>query len=327
VSDREVHRGLLQAIVAAPEDRGPREVYADWLEERGDPRARFFRRPDGLDWHETTTLWNECALKLTKRFPLHSYQSDPLGVLRVVAIPVNLFLKRYDEILDLFPLADTVTFVLETRLEVAKLAASPRLAQIAGAGFRAVQKGKRLGNVGLRTFLGSPHISGLKELHFTTSDVSGPGLAALAKVDLPALRTLSFDNNPVGAKGIAGLSKAKGLRLTTLSFSFSCKMDDEAAALLAEWPGLATVRTLVIRYDNKVLGEKGLVALAESPYTRKLEELEIPGACFGDRAARAVLALPALKRFVCGNNAQFVKIKNAALKEKLNARFGVTLNY
>ena len=30
---------LLATIAATPHDRGPRLIYADWLEERGDPRA------------------------------------------------------------------------------------------------------------------------------------------------------------------------------------------------------------------------------------------------------------------------------------------------
>ena len=34
---------FLQQIVAAPEDVEPRLVYADWLEERGDPRGDFIR--------------------------------------------------------------------------------------------------------------------------------------------------------------------------------------------------------------------------------------------------------------------------------------------
>ncbi len=34
---------FLQEIIAAPDDDGPRLVYADWLEERGDPRAEFIR--------------------------------------------------------------------------------------------------------------------------------------------------------------------------------------------------------------------------------------------------------------------------------------------
>lgn len=34
---------LLAAIAAAPDDDAPRLVYADWLEERGDPRAEYVR--------------------------------------------------------------------------------------------------------------------------------------------------------------------------------------------------------------------------------------------------------------------------------------------
>jgi uncharacterized protein (TIGR02996 family) len=34
---------FLQEILAHPDDDGPRLIYADWLEERGDPRADFIR--------------------------------------------------------------------------------------------------------------------------------------------------------------------------------------------------------------------------------------------------------------------------------------------
>src|SRR4051794_22570375 len=34
---------FLQAILANPDDVVPRLVYADWLEERGDPRGEFIR--------------------------------------------------------------------------------------------------------------------------------------------------------------------------------------------------------------------------------------------------------------------------------------------
>jgi len=37
------HRAFLEAILAAPEQDAPRLVYADWLEERGDPRGQFIR--------------------------------------------------------------------------------------------------------------------------------------------------------------------------------------------------------------------------------------------------------------------------------------------
>ena len=35
--------GFLQVIMESPEDEGARLVYADWLDERGDPRGEFIR--------------------------------------------------------------------------------------------------------------------------------------------------------------------------------------------------------------------------------------------------------------------------------------------
>lgn len=37
------HQDFVDAILAEPDDDAPRLIYADWLEERGDPRAEFIR--------------------------------------------------------------------------------------------------------------------------------------------------------------------------------------------------------------------------------------------------------------------------------------------
>ncbi len=34
---------FLQAIIERPDDDAPRLIYADWLDERGDPRGEFIR--------------------------------------------------------------------------------------------------------------------------------------------------------------------------------------------------------------------------------------------------------------------------------------------
>ena len=41
MTDRDVHAELLAQIYAAPDDDTPRLVYADWLQQRGDPRGEF----------------------------------------------------------------------------------------------------------------------------------------------------------------------------------------------------------------------------------------------------------------------------------------------
>jgi len=40
---------FLRAILASPQDDAPRLIYADWLEERGDPRAEYIRLLCALD--------------------------------------------------------------------------------------------------------------------------------------------------------------------------------------------------------------------------------------------------------------------------------------
>jgi len=43
------HRPFIDTILERPDDDGPRLVYADWLEERGDPRGEFIRLQ--IRWH------------------------------------------------------------------------------------------------------------------------------------------------------------------------------------------------------------------------------------------------------------------------------------
>jgi uncharacterized protein (TIGR02996 family) len=42
---------FLAAIAADPRDAALRQVYADWLEERGDPRGEFIRLEDAARQH------------------------------------------------------------------------------------------------------------------------------------------------------------------------------------------------------------------------------------------------------------------------------------
>jgi uncharacterized protein (TIGR02996 family) len=51
--------GLLRAVIEAPADDGPRLVYADWLEDNGEPeRAEFIRIQIAMHRHETAPAIN-----------------------------------------------------------------------------------------------------------------------------------------------------------------------------------------------------------------------------------------------------------------------------
>src|SRR5690242_10987573 len=45
-------RDFIEAIQQDPDDDGPRLIYADWLEERGDPKGEFIRVQCALSRHD-----------------------------------------------------------------------------------------------------------------------------------------------------------------------------------------------------------------------------------------------------------------------------------
>jgi uncharacterized protein (TIGR02996 family) len=54
------HDEFLQAIIANRDDDGPRLVYADWLDEQGDPRGEFIRVQCRLDrWRRDNGDWSD----------------------------------------------------------------------------------------------------------------------------------------------------------------------------------------------------------------------------------------------------------------------------
>jgi uncharacterized protein (TIGR02996 family) len=77
---------FVRAIVAAPGDDAPRLVYADWLDERGDPRGDYLRAE--LDWARP---WGclECP-PASRELPKMAGKLDPLWVFRVSRPPLGV---------------------------------------------------------------------------------------------------------------------------------------------------------------------------------------------------------------------------------------------
>src|SRR5262245_5497001 len=76
---------FLQAIRANPEDEAPWLIYADWLEERGDPRATPYRRP---------RLTNALGMRLVL-VPRGSFWMGARGKQRPVEVPHEFYLGAY----------------------------------------------------------------------------------------------------------------------------------------------------------------------------------------------------------------------------------------
>jgi uncharacterized protein (TIGR02996 family) len=78
---------FVRAIVAAPADDAPRLVYADWLDERGDPRGDYLR--EELKWAEP---WKANEVPTTAA--PSAGDVDPLWVFRLSRPPVGVCLDH-----------------------------------------------------------------------------------------------------------------------------------------------------------------------------------------------------------------------------------------
>ena len=274
----------LQAIIENPDDDAPRLVYADWLEERGDPRGEFIRVQCDLArmapgdpryfelYRRTEQLW--AAHSETWLQPFHRALAErslsfhalfyghmcmphgPLfdrGFLEEVSMTADHFLTLADVLFRLAPVRKAV--LLGARDHMSALARSPYLARLKALGLH-----------------GQPN-------DFTPSDFSDcdPGPCWLAPI------------GDVGARALAASPHLGGLTALDLGYN---EVGDAGAQALAACPGLAGLTELDLSLNR--IGDGGARALASSPRLSRLGTLNLAGNSVGYAGARALVAAPHL---------------------------------
>jgi uncharacterized protein (TIGR02996 family) len=269
---------FLRMIAAAPDDDAPRLVYADWLEERGDPRGTFIRlqcalaalpdddprRPD-LEHAERHLLAAHAAgwtYDLAGRVSGWQFRR---GFVEEVTLSAEAFLEHGPDLV-------RAGLVRTVRLHdcgdlVGPLARSPALGQVTGLDLC----GNRLGDAGLGTLLRSERLRGLHALDLSFNSLSNAGVQALLDAGpWPRLRALDLRGNErVSGRGATALAKTRAL------------------------PAL---ESLGLR-DNQ-LDAPGVWVLMHSTTLPRLTDLGLAGNPFGDRGARALAGSPLLPRLL-----------------------------
>ena len=223
---------FLQAIREHPDDDTPRLVYADWLEEHGDPaRAEFVRVQVALagmaaDPRRVPLAAREQALLAGHRDdwlgPLRDLAAGAAqvghewefrrGFLERVALDARVFLERAEEVFAWAPVRDVH---LRSADEVVEdLAASPWLGRLDCLDLR----GDHIGAAGMEALAGSPHLGRLRTLDLHGNVIGSAGARALARAPwLVNLTTLLLPGNEVGAPGAEALAGSPNVaRLTAL---------------------------------------------------------------------------------------------------------------
>ncbi|MFO0808491.1 MAG: TIGR02996 domain-containing protein [Gemmataceae bacterium] len=245
---------FLQAIRAAPDDDLPRLVYADWLEERGDPRGEFIRLQcqDALNptlgvATRIAELEAEFGLEwagpLEERFSRYRFRRgfvepfiDPTTYLSIADA-----LERTTKYVSVH-IQPTSSVHRETLEALAK---SPAATHV-----RSLLLGHEWPlNAGVAALCESPYFQQLVLLDLHSGGLTDAGCIALAETwKLPALRHLDLVNNEIASTGAGALATSvhrRGLQRLNLS--------------------------------HNPIGEAGVEALIRSPCLNDLSQLLVIG--------------------------------------------------
>jgi uncharacterized protein (TIGR02996 family) len=289
--------GILQAIIADPDDDTPRLVYADWLEENGQPdHAELIRLQCDPARQEPGQREKGLLVKNAARWlgplvePVESYSFDR-GLLRV-RVTLRTFLSRAFQEQAPGWLRQARVHGLELRGTTRswdKVASSPVLAAV----HELVLQHNGLGDAGLQALASSPHLAGLHTLRIAKGNLSA-GLTALARsTGLPRLRRLELPENGINLESLHALAGwPQAARLTTLELTWSW-LGAAAVAVLLHSPHLTGLVHLLLAWNS--LRDAGAQALAGSAHLAGLRRLVLDHNHIGPEGVGSLVSSPHLQ--------------------------------
>src|SRR5262249_53245590 len=208
---------LLPGILETPDDDAPRLVYADWLEERGDPRAEFIRGQCAAarmaaDDHRLPAL-RERERQLLAEHAQH--WCAPLGLepgqcefrrgfVEAVQIHAGRFLEHPEALFEAAPVR-RIHFLHATQW-VRDLCDCPwlgRLATLDLSGNSAIRDPE------VAVLAASPHLSGLTALRLRGCSIGQEGADSLARAEgLSGLRRLRLAGCEIGRAGLEAILRS-----------------------------------------------------------------------------------------------------------------------
>ncbi len=327
-------QAFLSRVRECPDDDGPRLIFADWLDEGGDPRGQFIRiqcaiaRLPPEDPRRAELQAQEQALldahkhEWTAR--LQGIASDwtyRRGFIESISIDAKAFLSISSNLFRHTPIR-RVRFIDAGRCFV-QLVESPMFGQIPeidlthnylGNGClnlfaRATQltrlESLHLGfnditDQGLRLLAGIPHLSTLCELYLDDNrQIGAPGVRALADSHyLVSLRHLDLSGNNLGETALRVLINGDSLRQLDSLTLHNNKIGDAGVESLAHSELLRRMlcRSSALDLSWNDIGPVGARYLAESPFIELVETLNLAHNAIGDAGLASLAQSPYLRR-------------------------------
>jgi uncharacterized protein (TIGR02996 family) len=305
---------FLQDIIEHPDDDGLRLIYADYLDERGDPRGEFIRvqcqlakltegdpRREGLEARERELLseneraWAADLPEFVERCEFRR------GFVGGIIAPARKFVKHGDA-RNRLPLVEHAWFHGVTPRLAPALMESPFLAGLTSLDL----SGIGYGDARAQAVAASPLLMDLTALYLVRARLSDAGVEALAVSPvLSCLRVLDLSENRIGDGGLRALAESPRVgQLASLKLSANQRFRLPGVQAVAGCAQLASLTSLDLSHN--FIRDEGAAVLATSPNLTSLEVLDLGSCRIGDRGARALAASPYLTRLrrlhLDGNN-------------------------
>jgi uncharacterized protein (TIGR02996 family) len=267
---------FLRTIAAAPDDDAPRLVYADWLEDRGDPRGAFIRvqcalaalppddprRPDLEDAERRLRAAHAANWTAELNGAVRAAEFRR-GFVEGVALSAAAFLEHGEKLLA--PGLVRTVRLADCGDAVPALARCPLLARVESLDLGV----NYLGDEKMAALLRSEHVRGVRGLGLSYNSLTNAGLRAV-------------------------LDAGPWPRLTALDLQGNAHVTGRGAIDLARSRAVPALEAVDLR-DNQV-DSAGAWSLANSKAMPRLSDLALAGNPLGDAGGRAVALSPLLAR-------------------------------
>lgn len=307
------NEAFIQAIVASPDDDHRRLIYADWLDERGDPRGEFIRVQFAREELPADSR-DHVELLVREKLLLAKHEKDWLGPLQMPGaewqfrrgfveggtVLLDDFLKDGETLIRGAPLR-YLRFITSTssrdpfrevdlkRLEL--LARSPLLTRLSGIELSNLG----LEDPGLEVLVQSPQVQGLKELDLESNRITSTGIRSLTNSPhLQQLQKLTLSFNPIGDLGLQLLAGSPHLPALEHLALAHCQIRADGLQTLATSPLIG--RLVSLDLDDNGIGNTGARALARSARLARLTSLSLRNSHLNDIGVESLVASPALRR-------------------------------
>jgi uncharacterized protein (TIGR02996 family) len=277
---------FLHDILAHPDDDAPRLIYADWLDDHGEPeRAEYIRvqcelarlpedhpRHDALHqqqrllWEAHGPRWllpfHAAGVNPPEREP-HYFQVANFrrGFLEAVSFSGDEFLEHGARLFRMAPIRDL--YLHELGDDVRRLAEMPWLRHLTHLDLGYSRCGVALPHA----VAAAPHLDGLTHLDVRGNDLNDACMEELARIPhLARLTRLELADNKFTARGVTGVTHT---------------------------PYLAGLRRLDLSRNR--IGTQGVFALMTSPYLKGLTHLDLGETGIDDEGARLLARSPRLQ--------------------------------